>query len=54
MHAFELFALRGLPATEVSRQCEMEVAEVYRIKNRLTRRLREIVGELTEAFEETP
>lgn len=50
--AFELFALRGVPASEVAEQCGIAVDSVYVIKNRLTRRLREIVRELTTAYEE--
>lgn len=50
--AFELFALRGVPAEEVARQCGVEVDSVYVIKNRLTKRLREIVAEITAAYDE--
>ena len=50
--AFELFALRGVPAPEVATQCGIEVDAVYVIKNRLTKRLREIVRELTTLYSE--
>lgn len=50
--AFELFALRGVPASEVATQCGIEVDAVYVIKNRLTKRLREIVRELTTLYNE--
>jgi DNA-directed RNA polymerase specialized sigma24 family protein len=50
--AFELFALRGVPAEEVARQCAIAVDSVYVIKNRLTKRLREIVAEITEAYDD--
>lgn len=50
--AFELFALRGVPAEEVAGQCGIGVDSVYVIKNRLTKRLREIVAEITAAYDE--
>ncbi len=52
MRAFELFAIRGVPAEEVAAQCGISVDAVYVIKNRLTGRLREIVAELTIAYDE--
>lgn len=52
MQAFELFALRGVPAEEVALQCGMSIETVYVVKNRLTKRLREIVSELTCAYDE--
>lgn len=52
MRAFELFAIRGVPAEEVAAQCGMSVDAVYVIKNRLTGKLREIVAELTIAYDE--
>lgn len=52
IRAFELFALRGVPAEEVAAQCEIAVDSVYVIKNRLTKRLREIVRDLTAAYDE--
>ncbi len=54
LRAFDLFALRGVPAAEVARQCGISVDAVYTIKNRLTTRLRALVGELTAAFDEGP
>ena len=50
--AFELVALRGVPAVEVSVQAQMTVDQVYVAKNRVTRKLRVLVEQLTEAFEE--
>ncbi len=47
---FELVALKGVPATSVAATAGIEVAEVYRIKHRVTARLREIVEQLTEAY----
>lgn len=52
VQAFELFALRGVPAEEVARSCEVSVDSVYVIKNRLTTRLRGIVANLTAAYDE--
>lgn len=50
--AFELVALRGVPAGEAAAQCGMSVDQVYVAKSRVTRRLRGLVEELTAAFEE--
>ena len=50
--AFELVALRGVPAAEAASQAGMSVEQVYVAKSRLTKRLRELVEKMTEAFEE--
>lgn len=50
--AFELVGLRGVPAPEAAVQCGMTVDQVYVAKSRVVRRLRELVAELTAAFEE--
>ncbi len=50
--AFELVALRNVPAAEVATQAKMSVEQVYVAKSRVTKRLRQLVGELTEAFEQ--
>jgi len=52
LSAFELVALRGVPAAEVGAQCGMSVDQVYVAKSRVTRSLRAEVQRLTEAFEE--
>jgi RNA polymerase sigma-70 factor (ECF subfamily) len=52
LRAFELFALRGVPAEEVAAQCDIGVDSVYLAKNRLTKRLREIVESITAAYDE--
>jgi len=52
LKVFELFVLRTVPAAEVARECGVEVDTVYVIKNRLTRRLRELVRELSAAYDE--
>lgn len=52
MRAFELFTVRGMPAAEVARECGIDIDSVYVIKNRLIKRLREIVRELTIAYDE--
>jgi RNA polymerase sigma factor (sigma-70 family) len=49
--AFELVAMRGVPAAEAAAQCEMSVEQVYVVKSRITKRLRAIVQDLTDAFE---
>lgn len=50
--AFELFALRKVPVVEAANRCGMTIDQVYVAKSRVTKRLREIVRKLTEAFEE--
>lgn len=50
--AFELVALRGVPAAAAAQQCGMSVDEVYVAKNRVTKQLREIVSEMTRAYDE--
>jgi RNA polymerase sigma-70 factor (ECF subfamily) len=52
VRAFELFALRGVPADDVAAQCAMPRAQVYLAKNRVTKRLREIVRDLARVYEE--
>lgn len=52
LRAFELVALRGVPAAEVAAQCDMSVDQVYVAKSRVTKRLRSLVESLTAAFEE--
>lgn len=48
---FEMFAIKNVPAQSVAETFDIEVSEVYRIKNRVTRRLRDIVDELTLAYQ---
>lgn len=50
--AFDLVALRGVPVAEAAAQSGMSVEQVYVAKSRMTKRLREVVAQLTEAFEE--
>jgi RNA polymerase sigma-70 factor (ECF subfamily) len=50
--AFELVALRGVPATEAAAQSGLSVEEVYVARSRCTKRLRELVEELTRAWNE--
>jgi len=50
--AFELVALRGVPAAEAASQCRMTVDQVFVAKSRVTKRLRALVEEMTTAFEE--
>lgn len=52
MRAFELFVVRGMPAAAVAAECGIDIDSVYVIKNRLLKRLREIVGELTAAYDD--
>lgn len=48
--AFELSALRQVPAAQVAARCGMTVDQVYVAKNRVSRRLQEMVEELSRAF----
>lgn len=50
--AFELVALRGVPAAEVGVQCGMSVDQVYVAKSRVAKSLRTVVQQMTDAFEE--
>jgi RNA polymerase sigma-70 factor (ECF subfamily) len=50
--AFELVAIRGVPAEAVASRCLMSVDQVYVAKSRVTKKLRTLVQELTSAFEE--
>ncbi|MEK6702025.1 MAG: sigma-70 family RNA polymerase sigma factor [Planctomycetota bacterium] len=50
--AFELVALRGATAEAAAQACGMSVAEVYVAKNRMTRRLKETITLLREAYRE--
>lgn len=52
LRAFELAGLRNVPTAEVALQCGMTADQVYVAKSRVTKRLRQIVEELTSAFEE--
>lgn len=50
--AFDLCAIRSVPAEVAAAECGMSVAEVYVAKNRAIKKLREIVAQLTEEFDE--
>jgi len=50
--AFELCALQAVPPDEVARRCGLEVGEVYRIKHRITRKLRGIIDRVTKLYSE--
>lgn len=50
--AFELTALRSVPAAEASVQCGLTVDQVYVARSRVTKRLRSLVEQMTRAFEE--
>lgn len=52
IRAFELSALRSMPAEAVAAECQMSVPEVYVAKNRAIKKLREIVARLSEEFTE--
>ncbi|MBL9149724.1 MAG: sigma-70 family RNA polymerase sigma factor [Phycisphaerae bacterium] len=53
LEAFERFALQGVPVESVANDLDIEVAEIYRIKSRLIRRLREIVDDVERTWTET-
>jgi len=50
LRAFELVARGGATPQFVAAECGMTVAEVYRVKNRLTNQLREIVDRLVGLY----
>ncbi|MBL0927315.1 MAG: sigma-70 family RNA polymerase sigma factor [Phycisphaerales bacterium] len=52
LRAFDLCAMRGVPAEAAAEQCGMTVAEVYVAKNRVIKKLREIVSQMTEEFDD--
>lgn len=52
LQAFELTALRGVPAAETAALCGMSVEQVYVAKSRMTKQLRSLVEAMTVAFEE--
>jgi RNA polymerase sigma factor (sigma-70 family) len=51
LHVFERVALDAVPPRVVAEEFDLAVDEVYRIKNRVTKRLRAIVAELRAAWE---
>jgi RNA polymerase sigma factor (sigma-70 family) len=50
IRSFEMVAIEGVPAEAVATEWGMTIAEVYRVKNRITKRLRGIVDQLTHAY----
>ena len=52
LRAFEMVALQGVPAAKASEECSITVDAVYRIKNRITTQLRQIVARLSEVYAE--
>ena len=52
LEVFERAALREVPPAAIAADFDMQVAEVYRIKHRVTKRLRHIVEQLTSAYSE--
>jgi RNA polymerase sigma-70 factor, ECF subfamily len=52
LKAFELVAMRGIPADAAAKECGMTIEEVYIAKTRVTKRLREVVDQLTEKYSE--
>jgi RNA polymerase sigma-70 factor (ECF subfamily) len=50
LKAFELVQLRGMPEAAAAAECGLSVEQVYVAKHRLTKRLREIVAQVQEAY----
>lgn len=50
LDAFDRFALQGVPGEVVSEELGIAVDEVYRIKSRMLRRLREIIEEVERTW----
>lgn len=53
IRAFELCAIRNIPPEAAAVDCQMTVGDVYVAKNRAIKKLREIVAQLTQEFDET-
>lgn len=53
IRAFELCAIRNIPAEAAAIDCQMTVGDVYVAKNRAIKKLREIVATLTQEFDES-
>lgn len=51
LQAFELVVLSGLTPEAAAAQCGMSIDEVYVAKSRVSKTLREIIDEITQAFE---
>lgn len=51
IRAFDMVSVEHVPAEAVAAELGMTIAEVYRIKHRVIKRLRAIVAELTDAYE---
>ena len=51
VRAFELVAIRGLPAAETAAQLGMSISDVYVAKSRCLKRLRGLIAEREAAFE---
>lgn len=52
LRAFELTALRAVPPQEVARACQMKIGDVYAARTRVSRRLRELVADITAGDED--
>lgn len=52
IRAFELCAVRNTPPEAAAADCGMSVAEVYVAKNRAIKKLRDIVAQFTQEFDE--
>lgn len=52
LRVFDLCAIRGVPPAAAAEEVGMSVAEVYVAKNRAIKKLREIVAQLTEEFDD--
>jgi DNA-directed RNA polymerase specialized sigma24 family protein len=50
--AFDLCAVRNVPAEAAAAECGMTVNEVYVAKNRAIKKLREIVATFTQEFDD--
>ena len=52
VEAFELLVVRGLPPAAVAEKLDMQVQDVYVAKSRCARKLREIVEEIEQAYDD--
>jgi DNA-directed RNA polymerase specialized sigma24 family protein len=52
LNAFELLVVHGKTPEEVAVACGITPGQVYTVKNRIAPRLRDIIDELTAAYEQ--
>jgi RNA polymerase sigma factor (sigma-70 family) len=51
LDAFDRFALQGVPGDAVAAETGLAIDEIYRIKSRMLKRLRELIGEVERSWD---